>query len=394
MAQQKQAKPSPEPNQPEEPEIGPAHPTSDMIPTKKTSSSKPITDVQYTDISVLMNPGSEKRQGMKGFDDDYVDIVDYIVRCTHKIWEEGAIGLIYTHYNHNAIIHTSDGMIYGVEKVVENTIQRQAAFPNAKAFADDVIWSGNDEDGFHSSHRVVNVARNTGYSMYGPPTGRWVTRWGVAHCLVKENRIVEEWIAHDGLTIVRQLGLDEHALAKKLAAQDAAKGIKPPQAMPQGEIERLRGQLPPEVYPAKAGPEFNPEDFVRRSIHEIWNWRMLNKINEYYTPNYNAFVSTHRTLYGWGDYKMHVLGLLAAFPDALVQVDHVCWLPNGPGGYRVATRWTIQGTHDGPGVYGQPTGKRIRLMGVSHHIIQNGKFVKEWTVFDEFMLLKQLYAPD
>lgn len=393
MASKKQTTPSSKPEQSEQPEAD--HPlTNDATPAKGKSSQPPITDVPHTDISILMNPGPEKRQSLKGFDDDYVDIVDYIVRSTHKIWEEGGIGLIYTHYSHNAVIHTSDGMIYGREKVVVNTTQRQAAFPNARSFADDVIWSGNDEDGFHSSHRVVNIARNTGHSIYGPPTGRWVTRRGVAHCFVKENRIVEEWIVHDGLTIVRQLGLDEHALARKFAAQDAARGIKPPHPLPQGELERLRGQLPPENYPAKTGPEFNPEDFVRRTIHEIWNWRMLNKINEYYLPNYTAYVSTHRTLYGWGDYKIHVLGLLSAFPDALVQVDHVCWLPNGSDGYRVATRWTIQGTHDGPGIYGEPTGKRIRLMGVTHHTIQNGKFVKEWTAFDEFMLLKQLYAPD
>ncbi len=37
-----------------------------------------------------------RRHPLKGFDEDYVDIVDYIVRCTHKIWEEKAVGLIYT----------------------------------------------------------------------------------------------------------------------------------------------------------------------------------------------------------------------------------------------------------------------------------------------------------
>jgi predicted ester cyclase len=357
-----------------------------------SNGSSPVTDLPGTDISMLMNPGSEKRQSLQGFDDDYVDIVDYIVRCTHKIWEEGAIGLIYTHYTHNCVIHTSNGMTYGREKIVEDTIQRQAAFPNLRAYADDVIWSGNDEEGFHSSHRVTNISRNTGYSIYGPPTGRWVTRRGVAHCFVKENRIIEEWIVHDTLTIVRQLGFDEHALARKLAVEEASLGLRGPQPLPDGEIERLRGQLPPEVYPA-ASEGFDPEDFVRRHIHELWNWRLLNKVNERYVPNYTAYVTPNRTLYGTGDYKMYVLGLLSAFPDAFVMVDHVCWLPDGPKGYRVATRWTIQGTHTGAGVYGAPTGKRIRLIGVTHHHIQDGRFVKEWTILDEFALLKQIYAP-
>jgi hypothetical protein len=46
------------------------------------------------------------------------------------------------------------------------------AFRNAKAIDDEVIWDGNDEDGVHSSHRVVNIARNTGHRIYGPPIGR------------------------------------------------------------------------------------------------------------------------------------------------------------------------------------------------------------------------------
>ncbi len=366
---------------------------SNDTPSAAPAGLSPITDVPHTDIGRMMAPGTERRQSLRGFDEDYVDIVDYIVRSTHKIWEEGAIGLIYTHYAHHAIIHTSDGMTYGREKVVENTLQRQAAFPNARAFADDVIWSGNEDEGFHSSHRITNVARNTGHSLYGPPTGRWVTRRGVAHCLVKENRIVEEWIVHDGLGIVRQLGFDEHELARRFARHEAELGIKPSHPLPHGEIERLRGQLPPDVYPAASG-DFDPEDFVRRAIHEVWNWRMLNRIREWYAPNVTAYVSTNRTLYGTGDYKMWVLGLLGPFPDALVTVDHVCWLPNGPGGYRVATRWTIQGTHLGPGPYGPPSGKRIRLIGVTHQHIQDGKVAREWTIFDEFALLKQLYAPE
>jgi hypothetical protein len=29
---------------------------------------------------------------------------------------------------------------------------------------------------------------------------------------------------------------------------------------------------------------------------------------------------------------------------------------------------------------------------MSHHIIRDGRIVQEWTVFDEFVLLKQLYG--
>lgn len=331
---------------------------------------------------------------MQDFDEDYVDIVDYIVRSTHKIWEEKGIGLIYTHYQHNVVIHTSDGLTYGRDKVIADSIRTMAAFPNIRLFADDVIWSGNDRDGFHSSHRIVWIGHNTGYSLYGPPTGRKVVRQGIAHCFVKENRVVEEWIARDELALIRQLGFDEHALARKMAAKEAASGVHSPLTLNLGEIERVWGQTVPETLPPSTKDGFDIEDFVRRSAHEIWNWRLLNKIDQYYVPNYVCRTSTNRGLYGLGEFKAYILSLLAAFPDAKLGIDHICALGNEQDGYRTALRWTLQGTHEGPGVYGEPTGKRIRILGITHQVVQNGRFVKEWTAFDEFALLKQLYAPD
>jgi len=367
---------------------------SDPQKTTEGSNSSQLDplDVPGTDINTLLNPDPQKRQSMQGFEDKFVDIVNFIVRITHEIWEEKGIGRIYDSYAHNVLIHTSDGQTYGRDKVIADSIKTMSAFPDVRLYADDVIWCGNDRDGFHSSHRIVWVAHNTGYSIYGPPTGRRVVRQGIAHCFVKENRVVEEWICRDELALIRQLGFDEHELARKMAAQDAVRGIGSPKPLSQGEVERLRGQLPPAVMPPNPKTGFDVEDFVRRSFYEIWNWRLLNKIDEYFIPNYLCQTSTNRTLYGLGDYKAYILALLAALPDAAVNIDHICWLGNEQDGYRVATRWTLQGTHQGPGVYGEPTGKRIRLMGITHQTVQGGKFIREWTAFDEFALLKQLYA--
>ena len=130
-----------------------------------------VTEVIGNDISKLMAPGTEKRQGMRGFDADYVDIVDYIVRCTHKIWEEKQVGLIYTHYGHNALVHGTRGDTYGIESVVAGTVQTLAMFPDRRLFADDVIWSGDDEQGYYSSHRITSTAHHSGFGVYGAPDG-------------------------------------------------------------------------------------------------------------------------------------------------------------------------------------------------------------------------------
>jgi len=66
-------------------------------------------------------------------------------------------------------------------------------------------------------------------------------------------------------------------------------------------------------------------------------------------------------------------------------------LEDGADAYRTAIRWTLQGTHLGPGVYGNPSGKRISILGMSHYLVRDGKIAQEWTVFDEFALLKQIF---
>ncbi|MBS1252035.1 MAG: hypothetical protein MAG451_01071 [Anaerolineales bacterium] len=359
-----------------------------------TEPEPEITLQDKGDIGNILSSTEGRQQSLGGFDDEFVDIVDYIIRITHRIWEEKAIGLIYRYYKHNTVVHTSSGPIYGRDQVITNTVQALAALPDRRLYGDDVVWAGNDEDGFYTSHRLTHVGHNTGHSAYGPPTGRKVVYQAIADCVVKENRIVEEWLVRDEVSLIRQLGFDEREIAERVAARVAAReaemGIDNHLS---GEVERVVGQTTPKEMPAQTTEGFDVEYFVKRSFHEIWNWRLLNRVDAYYAENYQAHIASDREIYGLGDFKTFVLSMLSAFPDAAIHVDHFCALGNEDAGFRTATRWTLMGTHRGPGIYGEPTGRRIRVMGMSHHLVQNGKFVQEWTLFDEFALLKQLYAP-
>jgi hypothetical protein len=63
-----------------------------------------------------------RRQALEGFEPLYSDIVDYIIRCTHRIWEEKNVGLCRSHYGADCAIHTLAGDVSGVEQVVRNTL--------------------------------------------------------------------------------------------------------------------------------------------------------------------------------------------------------------------------------------------------------------------------------
>ena len=45
-----------------------------------------------TDQFLARRPDHLPQQDMTGFDPDYVDVVDYIVRITHRIWEGKDVG--------------------------------------------------------------------------------------------------------------------------------------------------------------------------------------------------------------------------------------------------------------------------------------------------------------
>ena len=45
-----------------------------------------------TDAFLLQRPEHAVEQPMDGFDPEYVNFVDWIVRITHRIWEEKDIG--------------------------------------------------------------------------------------------------------------------------------------------------------------------------------------------------------------------------------------------------------------------------------------------------------------
>lgn len=361
--------------------------TDEHTTTAKNEQSQ-ITLQSKVDIQHIHDANGHHAQSLSGFDPKFNDFVDYIIRITHEIWEEKAIGKLYDYYANTVQIHTSGRTIYGRDTVLAGTIATLAAYPDRRLYGDEVIWGGNDVVGLYSSHRLTHAGTNRGWSIYGPPTGKKVEYRAIADCLVKSNMIVEEWLVRDELTLIHQLGLDPVQTAKEMACKDAEKGHIFPLV---GDVERGIGQYPPETI--EATEQFDPENFIERMFNDIWNWRLLNTVRDYFDKTIVFEGSSMRRLKGWNDYQGYILTLLAAFPDLRITPEHFCYVGDATQGYRTATRWRMRGTHTGYGIYGEPTGQPIDIMGISHHLIMGDKIQNEWTLFDEFELLKQIHRP-
>ncbi len=338
----------------------------------------------YVDLAPTNRPRS---QSLRGFDPIYTDIVDYIVRCTHRIWDERDIGLIYTHYTHNAVLYTSLGALYNREDVVRDTIQRLTAFPERRGMATQVIWRGDDVDGFYTSHLVTGSGRHSQYGPFGKPTNRpFVTRT-IADCMIHENKIYREWLVSDNMALVRQLGLDADEIAQARAVEMHARGHA---LVDIGENRRLLGQNPPEAEADLTIAHTNSERECLRWLHEVYNKRMFGTIKDVYAPNAQWHGPLMKELYGRAAVLHQTLALVGMIPDCAYVPQHICSTPCDEGGEKIAVRWVMEGHHLGYGSLGAPTGHRLFVMGMSHFHVVDGKVRDEWTVYDELAMLTQL----
>ena len=330
-------------------------------------------------------PPTNSGKGMAGFDSEFADIVDYILRITHRIWEGKQVGLCYDYYTDDCPVYSLAGYTEGSEQVVQNTLRTLSAFPDRTLHADNIIWGGDAGSGFHSSHLICTKMTNLGASEFGPATGRKAQIQVIAHCICKENRIVEEWLVRDNMSLARQLGIDPHTWA----LQQARSGLDPNSSFNHWlttEHARIRAITTSRVSYAEVGGE----DLVKASLQNIWNTRLLGDTNLLYAENAVLHASAREKYTGAGAIARFYLEILGSIPDARVSLDYCCSNSMLDGEY-VAVRWTLAGTHAGGALWGEPTGAPLLILGESQFRLEQGKVVEEWLVFDELAVLTQVY---
>ncbi|MEV5037883.1 ester cyclase [Peribacillus frigoritolerans] len=333
---------------------------------------------------------NQKKQRMNGFDPEYNNIVDYIVKITRQIWKEKDIGLIYDTYSTSISVHKGLINSHGVNEVISGTLQTLHAFPDRKGLGWSVIWSGDDEAGFFTSHRGRSVATNLGDSLYGPATGKKVMFRTSADCMILNNKIYEEWLVMDTYHLVLQLGLDPVEFAKKMAK--STQKLAP--AIQFGFKETAETGLPPKLF-TPSSDEFEIGEFMQLVFNRIWARRSFNFVREYYEENAVVHYVCNKDVIGVSEIQGMFMSLFASIPNGKVILERVtCNRRGSDSDWDVAVRWRIQGVHEGTGYFGAPSGKAIDIAGISHYKIRNEKISEEWLLFDGMEVLRQIYLPD
>jgi len=324
----------------------------------------------------------------------YRDPRDYILSWTDTIWIDRAIGRLADHYGPDVLVHTAYGETYDFDAVISNSVQKFSAFPDGGGgHGEDVVWEQRGENGFISSHRVLKTGTHTGYWTYGPPTGRNFVSRTFAHCLVQDNRIVEEWLVRDEFAVLETLGLDPYAVAADLAKRSPVTGASTGVAPETGAFDgRIADPYEAGISGARP-PRHRAEcELVMGLFEDVWNRRRFDLVGRYVSDRIVCHGVRMKRVQNITPYQMEIINLLATFPDAKVEVRDIVVNESAELGTRIAAMWVLRGTYSGVPTYGPVTGTKVHVLGCTQFELHEGKVLREWRVFDEIAVLAQIMA--
>lgn len=339
-----------------------------------TSRDKIIGNPKHTDLSVNNEASGRKR------DHQYTGIVDFILGITFEIWEQRQVENIHDYYSDDVQVFSLDGFIQGAAKMVSNTHETLATYPDRLLLGDAVIANGNLQKGF-SSHRIISPMTNTGPGAFGPATNRKVQNMNIADCVINDGQITREWLVRDNLALVKQLGFDPIKAAQLTADKFDHTQSQWLQEQYARTLENKQAAATETQHPLSG--------FAFGVLQNCWVTGNKSMLEKAYAPYAVLHRAPQQTYSGIEQISAHFAEWRSALPEASISVDHICSQPYSHSGELVAIRWSVAGEHKATFSGCEASGKPIYILGVTHWQIIDKKVVAEWTVFDELAVMAQ-----
>ena len=317
---------------------------------------------------------------MKGFDPCFGDLPEYILGVTRTIWEDRGIATLHRYYAEDVVVRSPASVTVGNRNVIAATLATLAELPDRTLLGEDVIWSGDEDAGFLSSHRILSTATHRAGGVHGAATGERLRYRAIADCYAKENRIADEWLVRDEGAILRRLGTDP----KRHAA------------------ERIESEGGPQRCIRPLTPDTDREGPYRGGGNDSeWGMRYAALLTRIMQADMAAISAEYDraahlelpggdTGHGRPDADRFWMGLRAAFPSAHFRIDHRIGRDDPMMPPRAALRWSLRGAHDGWGAFGAPTGAAVYVLGMSHAEFGPRGLRREWVLYDETAIWKQI----
>jgi len=133
----------------------------------------------------------------------------------------------------------------------------------------------------------------------------------------------------------------------------------------------------------KPDPSLKLKPLVDKYV-EVWNGGKLEGLDAIIDPHFVYHPNLSPVVEGVDGLKKQIAGFRAAYPDLKLVVEDGVYAENESAG-----RWTLTGTNTGSGVM-PPTGKTVKIWGISMLHFANGKITEEWVGFDNQSFMEQL----
>jgi hypothetical protein len=317
---------------------------------------------------------------MKGFSNRWKDFPDYIIGITKEIWEDRGIATLHHYYSPDIVVRSPASVVIGNEKVMGATMATLAEFPDRTLLGEDVIWSGTPEEGMLSSHRLLSTATHMADGMYGKASGKKLTYRIIADCHAINDQINDEWLIRDQTAIVNQIGWDAKEFAADLIAREG------------GPEKAARPLTPATDQPGPYKGRGNDNEWGQKYADILT--RIMGADMAAIPAEYDRAVQSEYpgglTGHSHGPVDRFWMGLRASFPDATFTIDHQIGRDDPLMPPRAAIRWALHGKHDGWGYFGAPTGAEVYLLGISHAEFGPWGLRREFALFDETAVWKQI----
>ena len=317
---------------------------------------------------------------MKGFDKKYKSFPDYILKITKQIWEGKDVNSIANYYTEDIPVRSPFGVTYGNKPVIDATFATLREFPNRQLLGEDVIWNKDSEDGYHSSHRILSKGTHLGDGSYGKPSGKNIYYRVIADCACKNNQVYDEWIVRDQGAMVRQIGFTPKEFAQKIIENEG--GLENSK-----KIFTLKSDMKSEYKPNPA-----PKDSVGLKYSNILNTIFTNDYNfSDYARAASIYWPGNKIGHGREDIEKFWQSLKGAFSNFKFSIEHIGYLEEQGKNPKASVRWFLDANHSNKtSDFGEATNKNIFIMGINHAEISDGKVIREWVLFDEVAIWKQI----
>ena len=275
---------------------------------------------------------------MQGFDSEFINLKDYILKITHRIWEERGVDRIRDYYGEHAPVKTPASITSHVEDVVRFTLQTLHMFPDRQLLGEDVIGSEDEPGTFYSSHRILSTMTHQGDGFFGPPTGKEVHTRIIADCICRENKVIDEWMVRDQSAIVKQIGLEPKEFSLRLA--EDWKNSGQPLLTADDLVNRWTG-------PPDSGQASGIVEKLIATYTSVWENSELRLLEQSHDRACEVHAPGANTLHGRQQLTDFLTGYQASFPRGKFRIHH--WILNEEEGKntRIALRWSYSASHQG-----------------------------------------------